>query len=285
MTKTRWFSVAAILCGLLGCPPALAAPITTGRQVIDLNGTPMVVFTYRPATCSDLALLLVFHGIARNARTYRDDARALADRLCLLVVAPVFDKRAFPTWRYQRGGIVKVGVVQNARDWSGTVVLDLVAWAREQEGRPLAYSLLGHSAGAQFLDRLAAFVPTEARRIVIANAGSYVFPSLEVDAPFGLGKVYSGTDGEAALRRYLEQPLTIYLGQGDTRDDERNDYPEALAQGASRYQRGVNVFNAAKTLGEARGWKFNWRLVELPGIGHSARKMFSAPQAAEALSP
>src|SRR5262249_52261301 len=76
MTKTRWFSVAAILCGLLGCRPVAAAPITTGRQVIDINGTPMVVFTYRPATCSDPALLLVFHGIARNARTYRDDARA-----------------------------------------------------------------------------------------------------------------------------------------------------------------------------------------------------------------
>jgi hypothetical protein len=197
----------------------------------------------------------------------------------------VFDKRAFPTWRYQRGGIVKKGVVQDAREWSGTQVLDLVAWARQQEGRPLAYSLLGHSAGAQFLDRLAAFVPTEARRIVIANAGSYVLPSLEVDAPFGLGKVYAGTDGEAALRRYLEQPLTIYLGQGDTGDDERNDYPEALAQGASRYRRGLNAFNAAKTLAQARGWKFNWRLVELPGVGHNARKMFSAPQASEALSP
>src|SRR5215469_13514001 len=91
--------------------------------------------------------------------------------------------------------------------------------------------------------------------------------------------------GPRALRRYLEQPLTIYLGQGDTRDDERNDYPEALAQGASRYQRGLKVFNAAKTLAQARGWTFNWRLVELPGVGHSARKMFSAPQALEALSP
>jgi hypothetical protein len=267
MTTTRYLSVVAILCGLLGCAPVAAAPITTGRQVIDINGALMVVFTYRPPGCSDPSLLMVFHGVARNARTYRDDARAIADRLCLLVVAPVFDKRAFPAWRYQRGGIVKDAVVQDARDWS------------------LAYSLLGHSAGAQFLDRLAAFVPTEARRIVIANPGSYVFPSLEIDAPYGLGKVYSGTEGGAALRRYLEQPLTIYLGQGDTRDDERNDYPEALAQGASRYQRGVNVFNAAKTLAQTRGWKLNWRLVELPGVGHSARKMFSAPQAFEALSP
>src|SRR5262245_24130134 len=285
MTKTRCLAVAAILCGLLPCAPVLAAPITTGRQVIDINGAPMVVFTYRPAGCSDPALLLVFHGIARNARAYRDDARALADRLCLLVVAPLFDRQVFPGWRYQRGGIVKGAAVQDARDFSGRVVLDLIAWVRQQEGRPIAYSLFGHSAGGQFVDRLTAFVPTEARRIVVANAGSYVFPSLEIDAPFGLGKVYSGTEGEAALRRYLEQPLTIYLGQGDTRDDERNDYPEVLAQGASRYQRGVNAFNAAKALAQARGWTFNWRLVELPGVGHNARKMFSAPQAAEALSP
>lgn len=282
---TRVATAATMLGTLLGAMPLGAAPIETGRQIADVNGAPMVVFTYRPVGCSDLSLLLVFHGIARNARTYRDDARALADRLCLLVVAALFDRQAFPGWRYQRGGIVKGAAVQDARDFTGRLVLDLVNWVRREEGRPIAYSLFGHSAGGQFLDRLAAFVPTEARRIVVANAGSYVFPSLEIDAPFGLGKVYSGTEGEAALRRYLEQPLAIYLGQGDIRDDERNDYPEALAQGASRFQRGVNVFNAAKTLAQMRGWPFNWRLVELPGVGHDARKMLAAPQAAEALSP
>ena len=282
---TRVATAATMLGTLLGAMPIGAAPIETGRQIADVNGAPMVVFTYRPVGCSDPSLLMVFHGIARNARTYRDDARALADRLCLLVVAPLFDRQAFPGWRYQRGGIVKGAAVQDARDFAGRLVLDLADWVRREEGRPIAYSLFGHSAGGQFLDRLAAFVPTEARRIVVANAGSYVFPSLEIDAPFGLGKVYSGTQGEAALRRYLEQPLTIYLGQGDIRDDERNDYPEALAQGASRFQRGVNVFNAAKTLAQMRGWPFNWRLVELPRVGHDARKMLAEPQAAEALSP
>jgi hypothetical protein len=282
---TRIWTAVMTLTWLLSAGPLAAAPIETGRQTVDLNGTRMVVFTYRPTGCPDPSLLVVFHGIARNAQSYRDYARGLADRLCLLVVAPVFEERAFPGWRYQRGGIVKDAAVQDARDWTGRVGLDLVAWVRRQEERPLAYSLLGHSAGGQFLDRLAAFVPTEARRIVIANAGSYVFPSLEIAAPYGLGKAYSEADGEAALRRYLEQPLTIYLGQGDTRDDERNDSPAALAQGNSRYQRGINVFNAAKVLAQQRGWRFNWRLVELPGVGHNARKMFSAPQAFEALSP
>lgn len=283
---TRICTAVMTLIWLLGAAaPLQAEPIGTGRQTVDVNGTRMVVFTYRPAECSDPSLLMVFHGIARNAQSYRDYTHALADRLCLLVAAPVFEEQAFPGWRYQRGGIVKNAALQDARDWTGRLVLDLVAWVRRQEERPLAYSLLGHSAGGQFLDRVAAFVPTEARRIVIANAGSYVFPSLEVAAPYGLGKVYSGADGEAALRRYLEQPLTIYLGQGDTRDDERNDHPDVLAQGRSRYQRGLNVFNAGKSLAQARGWRFDWRLVELPGVGHNARKMLSAPQAFEALLP
>jgi len=115
---TRAATAAVMLGALLGAAPLGAAPIETGRQIADVNGAPMVVFTYRPAGCSDPSLLLVFHGIARNARTYRDDARALADRLCLLVVAPLFDRQAFPGWRYQRGGIVNGAAVQDARDFN-----------------------------------------------------------------------------------------------------------------------------------------------------------------------
>ena len=225
-------AVVVVLSSALVAPAVTAAPIApgNGQQTIDIAGTRMMVFTYRPPNCSDPSLLLVFHGVARNARTYRDYARPLADRNCLLLVAPLFDQRDFPGWRYQRGGIVKGGAVQPPSDWSGNLVPALAEWVRQQEGRPLAYSLLGHSAGGQFLERLAAFVPTQARRIVVANPGSYVLPSLEVAAPYGLGKVYAGAAGEAQLRRYLELPLTIYLGDADTRDDRAR--PGGLASSA-----------------------------------------------------
>src|SRR5438270_992299 len=150
---TRVVAAVVMLGALFGAAPLAAAPIETGRQIADVNGAPMVVFTYRPAACSDPSLLMVFHGIARNARSYRDDARPLADRICLLVVAPVFDKQVFPTWRYQRGGIVKDAVVQDARDWTGGLVLNLAASVREQESRTLPDSLLPHSAGGPFLAR------------------------------------------------------------------------------------------------------------------------------------
>jgi hypothetical protein len=47
----------------------------------------------------------------------------------------------------------------------------------------------------------------------------------------------------------------------------------------------VNTFNAARTLAQSRGWTLNWRLVELPGVGHNAQKMFAAKQVSDALSP
>jgi hypothetical protein len=47
----------------------------------------------------------------------------------------------------------------------------------------------------------------------------------------------------------------------------------------------LNAFKAGQAAAQARGAAFNWRLVELPGVGHDAAKMFAAPQAAQALSP
>ena len=171
------------------------------------------------------------------------------------------------------------GVVQDPADWTGNLALDLVAWARTQEGKPLTYSMIGHSAGAQFLERLAAFVPHEARLIVIANPGAHVMPTMEVNAPYGFGKVYSGSAGDEALKRYLSQPLVMMLGENDTEPDPR-DGAGARSQGANRLDRGLRTFNQARQLAAGRGWPFNWKLIRVPGVGHSSKKMYAAPEAA-----
>jgi pimeloyl-ACP methyl ester carboxylesterase len=289
MSKIPHVPTAAMaLTAFLAVTVAAAEPIASGpnRQTAVLGNTQLPIFTYRPTGCADPSLLLVFHGAERNAQDYRDYARGLANRNCLLLVAPLFAQHTFPSWRYQRGGIVdKEGKARDPRDWTGRLVLDLVEWVRKQEGRPLPYSLIAHSAGGQFLSRLAAFVPTDAGRIVLANAGTYVLPSLAVDAPYGLGKIYAGADGEQHLQRYLQQPVTIYLGAADTDDDKSNNSAEARAQGASRHARGLNEFTAGKALAQSRGWPFNWRLVQLPGVGHDGQKMLAAPQASDALTP
>jgi pimeloyl-ACP methyl ester carboxylesterase len=265
---------------------AAADPIAPGDNELtaDLGHTRMTVFTHRPK-CDEPSLLLVFHGLGRNAEAYRNRARRLGDRLCAIVVTPLFDTKRFPTWRYQRGGIAEGSKVKPPREWTGRFVIDLVNWVQKQEGRSLSYSLIGHSAGGQFLSRVAAFVPTAARRIVVANPSTYVFPSLETDAPYGLRGVYRGAEAEAALRRYLAAPVTIYLGQEDTGDENRNDSRQARAQGETRYDRGRNAFAAGQKAAQAHRVPFNWRLIELPGAGHSARDMFTAPEAVKALEP
>src|SRR5262245_13469800 len=278
--------LAAAAMSLLTAANADAGTFPTGaaHQTAMLS-TKLEIFTYRLDHCRVSSLLLVFHGLHRNAAGYRDDVRALADANCMLVVAPLFDEQRFPSWRYQLGGIVERHAVQDSRQWTGNLVLELVEWVRQQEGRRLDYFMLGHSAGGQFLSRVAAFVPTDARRIVIANPSTYVAPSPRVAAPFGLGGLYDDAAAQTALRRYLAQPVTIFLGDADVGDNDLNETPAAMAQGATRLERGLNIYKQAEALATSHHWAFNWRLVELPGVGHSAAKMFSSPQARAALRP
>jgi alpha-beta hydrolase superfamily lysophospholipase len=162
----------------------------------------------------------------------------------------------------------------------------LVEWARERAGRPdLSYALLGHSAGAQFLSRVAAFGQEGATRIVIANPSTWVEPTLEVAAPYGFGGIYGPAQGEAALRRYLALPITVLLGRADTGSYELATSEEAEEQGSNRFERGQKAFRDAEQAAQQGGWAFNWRLAVVPGVGHSARQMFTSDAAFDALQP
>jgi alpha-beta hydrolase superfamily lysophospholipase len=263
---------------------AQSIPPGAGRQTVTLAGLRLKVFTYRP-DCGNPSLLVVLHGQNRNAEEYRDWARPLADRDCRLVAAPEFDRARFPRWRYQHGGIAQDGVTQDRNEWTGSLVVHLVERIRNDEGKGMPYALIGHSAGGQFLSRLAAFVDNGAQRIVIANPGTHVFPDPKVKAPYGLGGVYPPAAADAALRRYLSQPITIFLGQDDTKDEGLNEGREAMAQGPTRYERGLNAFKAGRAMAQASSWPFNWRLIELPGVGHKAPRMLSSKEASDALRP
>jgi hypothetical protein len=284
-TTLRRFAIAAAFALTAADAMAQPLPYNASQQTAVLPSASLEIFTYRPNHCRVTSLLLVFHGLHRNAPGYRDDVRAIADANCMLVVAPLFDQERFPVWRYQLGGIIHGHQVQDPAQWTGNLVLELVEWVRKRESRRLDYSLIGHSAGGQFLSRVAAFVPTEARRIVIANPSTHVAASLQVAAPFGLGGLYDDATALAQLRRYLQQPVTIFLGEADTGDQDLNETGPAMAQGETRLQRGVNIYEQARLLAAAQNWPFHWRLVVLPGVGHNALKMFSSQQALVALKP
>ncbi|OHV63915.1 hypothetical protein LCM4577_11475 [Mesorhizobium sp. LCM 4577] len=206
----------------------------------------------------------------------------------MIVMAPLFDQERFPTWSYQLGGIVHDGSIQPRDRWTVWYIKGLVAWARKREGLPTArYYLFGHSAGAQFMSRVAAFALADAKRIVVANPSTYVLPSLSEAVAYGLGCLPSGcvyTTDQATqeLKAYLALPLTIYLGEEDTGETDLGVSAAALRQGATRLERGEFTFELAQAVATANGWPLNWRLLILPGVGHSSIDMLQSDQVDQA---
>lgn len=256
-----------------------------GRQSAALPDATLELFTYRPADCSPRLLLLVFHGVSRDAGPYRDHARPLADKLCAVVVAPLFDKERFPRDLYQYGGVMQNGAAARAGHRTVDLISPLAAWARSAVGsQHMPYILLGHSAGAQFVDRVAAFTSTDALRLAVANPSTWVMPSLTERAPFGFGGIGPPASAEEALRAYLARPLLVLLGGEDTGTHNLAMSREAMAQGPYRLARGRNAFKAAQAVAAQHTWSFGWTLVEVPGVGHDAKAMFNAPPTAAALA-
>ncbi|MEW6304917.1 MAG: hypothetical protein AB1705_15695 [Verrucomicrobiota bacterium] len=261
-------------------------PIPAGAAQIEVevNGLKLDAFTYRPANYKDGPLIVVFHGMNRNADDYRDNAKGMGDRFAALIVAPRFDTNRFPVPKYQHGGVMLGGKLQPQEEWTYSLIPKFIEEVRRREGRPdMPYYFIGHSAGGQFLTRLAGFSPTGAKRIVAANPGTQLFPTTELKFPYGFGEVPEPAGGDEGLKRYLAQPLTLYLGTADTGSKDLDRTETAMKQGATRIERGRNCFLRAQELAKQRGWPCNWSIVEAPELGHDSKKMFDHANCEKAL--
>jgi len=282
LTMTRSLAMLVAAGALIaGAASGQTLAAGNGEREVPLLGTTVKVFTYRPASCMPRLMLASFHGLGRDGGANRDATRPLADRFCAIVVSPEFDDVRFPSHRYQRGGVVLRGTLVPPGSRTVDMVAPLIAWARQSSGQPsLSYSMIGHSAGGQFLGRVAAYTAPDAVHIIIANPSTWVLPSVTDAAPYGFGKL---PDPEHALRAYLALPITVLLGASDTGSENLSSEPEALAQGANRLVRGRNTFALAERVARERGWVFGWRKAEVPNVGHSTTHMFGSNQAADAL--
>lgn len=243
-------------------------------------------FTYKPARWSGERMIVVHHGVLRNASEYRDHAVVLGDRFDALIVAPKFDAERFPSRRYQRGGILEEdGTAAQSGQWTYALIPQIAASMRALEGQPdMKFWIIGHSAGGQFAMRMSAFQDTGAERIVAANPGTDLFPTRDLEFGWGFGKLPDELSNDPMLRHYLAAPLTLYLGTADDHADEDLDVSAtSMKQGAGRLQRGRAAFALGEKTAREHGWPFAWRLVEAPGVEHDHTKMFEHPQCAVAL--
>lgn len=254
-------------------------------QATATASVPIDLFGYRP-TGSVRQTIVVMHGVLRNADEYRDHAIGLSERTSSLIIAPHFDEERFPSWRYHRGGVLsEPGEPRPASEWTYEILRSAIGDALVSQGvSHLPFHFLGHSAGGQFLMRMAAFVDLGAARIVAANAGSVMFPSRDYPFGYGFGGLPENFGDDTALSAYLARPLTIFAGTADTEADEHLDQSEAaMRQGPNRYQRNLAAYLAAQDVAAQRGWDCQWRFVEAPGVGHDHAAMFDHAQAEVAL--
>lgn len=237
---------------------------------------PLKVWTCRPETCGpDSPIVIVMHGVLRNGQSYRDAWAPHSRRYGFLLLVPEFPEADYSIEAYQQGHVVdRDGRAVAPEAWTFHVIERLFDHARMLTGsRAEKYYLYGHSGGGQFVHRFVLFMP-QARyaRAIAANSGFYTVPTQAAEYPYGLkGTPVAGTVGPAVFGR----DVVVMLGTEDTQRDDPNlkKTPEADAQGLNRLQRGMNYYRIAKELAEESQATFNWRLVTVPGVGHSNEKM------------
>jgi dienelactone hydrolase len=292
--RTCFCCLLASLLGLLllcNGPTVLYAEdisIASGKSSItlELRGKTIPVFLYKPKSYKGDRILVVMHGVNRNAEEYRDHAEKMADRLGALIVTPLFDVKQFPSVKYQRGGVVNQdNEPQPREEWTYLFIPEIVEKIREFENqKDIPFYVIGHSAGGQFVVRMSAFLNTGAKRVVASNPGSLIFPTRDSPFGYGFGGLPSELSSDEQLKNFLSVPLTLYVGTEDNKPDEYlDDSTDAMKQGSGRYQRSHACFNMAKRLAEEKGWPFAWRIVDAPGIGHDHEMMFNHQMCERAL--
>ena len=278
----------ALLVGALAWIAAGPSPPPTHTSfILTRAGRPVTVWYFVPAgATSDTPVVFVMHGVSRNAEDYLADWIPYAQRQVFLVVVPEFSEKGFPGAEgYAYGNTVdKAGRPVAREQWSFSMIEPAFDAVRDKLGNySERYSIYGHSAGAQFVQRFIYFVPrARVLRAVCANAGWYMLPDLDVAFPYGLKNTEVS---DADLRHALGLPMVVLLGTADVdpHHPQLRHTPESEAQGAYRFARGKFFFARGEEVARTLGTPFGWRLAEAPGIAHSDRGM--APFAVRALFP
>ena len=258
-------------------------------------------------------LVIVVHGALRDSGSYLGHAVAAAAlaRSAALIVAPQFLADVDATagipaealyWGVEgwKGGRPALGPAPVSSFAAMDGLLDqLTGPDMLAPGRNLAVVIAGNSAGGQFVNRYAAVgrgpdalaergIPV---RFIIANPSTYLYfgPDRPVAVPddgyvnrwrygFDTPPPYVAGGPQHGLRRYLARDVTIVLGRQDSDGAALllEISPPAMAQGANRFERGINYDAHVRRLARAAGLAAGHRLIQLDGVGHAAREVLTA---------
>jgi hypothetical protein len=258
------------------------AGIPTGRGQFLFNDSlgnadrPITVYTYRPAAWNRSGpVLIIIPGAGREGSSPRETWIPYAEKYSSLLVVPEFSEKYYPgdIW-YAGGNTYDARNWVPKPNWTYMAVEHLFDHIRGESGsEQTTYLIFGHSAGAQFVHRMVTFLP-DARysRAVAANAGLYVMPVYTVAYPFGLK---DSPLPESRLPEVFSRKLVIMSGGEDTdpNADGLANFPEAEAQGNTRFERARLYFTTARSEAARLGVPLNWEYHIVHGVGHSEQGM------------
>lgn len=247
---------------------------------------PVDVHYYIPEAgdLSRLPIVFVFEGGDRGYTYLLDAWKEEARKRRFMVFIPHFDLKAYPLCDYQEVGVMnrQHTVVKPVDELTPVLVDKIFEYIRSHtDTQRKGYSIYGHSAGGQFVQRFMLFHDSPyVEKAVIGSPGWYTYPSDSLNYPYGVANIpYIDT---LRIRNYLAKPIVLQLASGDTvRESFLRKTPEAELQGRNRLERGHDFYRYLHQLAAEHRWPCRWQKIVEQGIGHNSVQM--GKQAAQAL--
>ena len=251
-----------------------------------LDRPPVEVFYHIPkGDITSMPILMSFHGASRDGANHRDYWIEMANLHEFMVFAPEFTSANYPGLgdNYIMSNIFDDGdnpspeTFNDKNEWTCSILDPLFEYIKKDiSSVQEKYSAWGHSAGAQFLHRMFMYLPnTKMDTAVCSNAGWYTVPENEVNYPYG---ILNGLLPEIDLITAFSQQLIVHLGEDDTIPSTSSGGPRDNSvvnnqQGLSRLERGRYFFNTSQNTANDLSTSFNWKIQEVPNVGHNPQLM------------
>ena len=279
LQKRTFFFYAIIILSFVNCSNSDEIDSTTFNQFSKGSGfflfnytapnftkTLRVYYHIPENSTSTTPILMVFHGVNRNAKEYRNAFVNAANAKKFIVITPEFSEQNFPTGDgYALGNVYIDGDNPSSNSlnpeaqWTFSIIEPLFNFIKNQlQNSNTDYSIFGHSAGAQFAHRFLMFKPiNRANQIVISAAGWYTFPSKLIPFPYGLqNSILENSSAE----NFFAKNIFVQVGSLDNKTNDANLRHNfyADAQGLHRLERTQNFVDFCKQEAETAKFEINW---------------------------
>lgn len=227
-------------------------------------------------------MIFIMHGMTRTAENYFNIWSEWATENNYIAVVPYFDKENWPgSISYNQGNIFRddeaIDGLNPESKWSFKIVDNIAESIKSDfalSDKP--FDMWGHSAGGQFIQRFVLFQPNANLRFSLAaNPGWYMLPDLTVLYPYGLSNTHLSFTRQDIID-YTSKHLILMRGTLDVeRTSNVRQTPEADSQGSNRFERAEYFFQKGLKISNSN---FNWKLIDVPDVGHSSTGMALAAQ-------